>query len=227
MAERGRSRRGDRLSEPTEAGAQWLARELAEPAAQLGVEVDSQRWEALAGLTRAMLAWSRRINLTGARDARELVRSHVADALALMPDLDQVRGRLLDVGSGGGLPGLVVAILRPDLGVTLLEPIAKKHAFLRHAARELALVRVEARRERVEVHMRAPGFRPYDAAVSRATFPLPQWLALGQQLVRPGGRVLGLEGLEPAELPASAVRRSYRRPGSTRLRAVVRLERPA
>ncbi|MDX1649518.1 MAG: RsmG family class I SAM-dependent methyltransferase, partial [Myxococcota bacterium] len=192
----------------------WLAERLAEPAARFGVAVDSATAEALAGLSTRLLAWSRRTNLTGARDAAALADAHLADAFALMPDLEDVRGSLLDVGSGGGLPGLVLAILRPDLEVVLLEPIGKKHAFLRRAVRELGLARARPRRERLEAYRASPAFRLHDAAVSRATFPLGAWLVLGLELVRPGGRVLGLAGAERVALPAGAARRPYRRPGS-------------
>jgi 16S rRNA (guanine527-N7)-methyltransferase len=203
----------------------WLAGRLREPAEAFGVAIDDGGARALAELATRLLGWSRRINLTGARDAATLLDAHFADALALMPDLADVRGRLVDVGSGGGLPGLVLAVLRPDLEIVLLEPIAKKHAFLRSAARALGLARVEARRERLEAWRASPAFRLADAAVSRATFPLGEWLALGLSLVRPGGRVLGLEGRERAQLPAGARRRTYRRPGDAAERAVVRLER--
>jgi 16S rRNA (guanine527-N7)-methyltransferase len=205
----------------------WLRARLREPAEQFGVDLDAPRAARLAEYATRLLAWGRRINLTGARDAATLVEAHLADALALMPDLHDVEGRVVDVGSGGGLPGLVLAVLRPDLDVLLLEPIGKKHAFLRSMIRELGLGRTEARRERLEEARARPDFALADAAVSRATFPLPEWLGLGLELVRPGGRVLGLEGVERTMLPAPARRRPYRRPGSTAERAVVRIDRPS
>lgn len=205
----------------------WLAERLAEPAARFDVALDGDAAAGLAHLATRLLAWSRRINLTGARDPATLADAHLADALALMPDLEDVRGRLLDVGSGGGLPGLVVAVLRPDLEVVLLEPIAKKHAFLRTAVRELGLERARPLRERLEAHRASGAFRAYDAAVSRATFPLAEWLARGLEVVRPGGRVLGLEGAHRGALPPGTVRRPYLRPGADTPCAVVRLDRPA
>jgi 16S rRNA (guanine527-N7)-methyltransferase len=123
---------------------------------------------------------------------------------------------LLDVGSGGGLPGLVLAIQRPEIEVVSLEPVHKKSAFQSTAVRELGLknVRVEARRVDAETDT---GF---DTAVSRATFDLSEWLALGRRLVRPGGVVLGMEGREQHALPAGADRIPYAH--EDRTRAVIR-----
>ena len=112
---------------------------------------------------------------------------------------------MVDVGSGGGLPALPLALLRPGLVIRLCEPIAKKAAFLRTAIRELKLadrVSLEARRgeeladELVAVPA-GPGAaaapeRLFDVATSRATFAPEAWLALGRRLVRPGGRVFVL-----------------------------------
>ena len=102
------------------------------------------------------------------------------------------------MGSGGGLPALPLALLRPALDVELSEPVAKKGAFLRTAIRELGLagrVRLDPRRGEV---LAAEG-APFDVAVSRATFAPVAWLALGRRLVRPGGRIFALT--TPRALP--------------------------
>ena len=148
-----------------------------------------------------LLRWNERVNLTAARTAAE-VDEHVADCLRLLPHLPE-RGRLIDVGAGGGLPAVVIAIERPELAVTALEPTHKKHAFLRTAARELGLANLDAHAERWEDH----AGRDYDAATSRATFAIDRWLDIGATFVRPGGVVLGMEGSE---------RLSPRPPGVTR-----------
>jgi 16S rRNA (guanine527-N7)-methyltransferase len=151
-----------------------------------------------------LLAWNRRINLTAARTA-DGVREHVEDSLAVVPHIPADAVRLLDVGSGGGFPGLVVAIVRPALSVTLLEPVHKKRAFLASAARELGLGNVDARAERLEDH----SGRDYDVAVSRATWAVPDWLERAEPFVRPGGVILAMEGREQHALPAGAVRHPY------------------
>jgi 16S rRNA (guanine527-N7)-methyltransferase len=101
---------------------------------------------------------------------------------------------LIDVGSGGGLPALPFALVRPDVGVTLLEPRAKRVAFLRTAARELHAGRVTVQRGRLEDL--ADGV--FGWACSRATLPPPQWLAAGRRLVAPAGRVLLFAAGPPA-----------------------------
>ncbi|MEN8162350.1 MAG: 16S rRNA (guanine(527)-N(7))-methyltransferase RsmG, partial [Myxococcota bacterium] len=163
----------------------------------------------LARYVELVLEWRERVNLTGARTREALVDEHPADAWALLPWLPRKPFRFVDVGSGAGLPGVVLAVVRTDSQAVLLEPRQKRHAFLAHVLRELDLrARVEVRRERLEAHAPEP---LYDVAVSRATWPAAEWLELGLRLVRrPGGRVLGLEGGTPSALPPGAVRHPYR-----------------
>jgi len=175
--------------------------------------------------------WNQRINLSAARSEPEL-QDHIIDCLALVPHLraaaatttpEQARLPLhvLDVGSGGGLPGVVVAICAPDLHVTALEPIHKKHAFLRTAARELALPNLEPLAQRLEDHRR----RDYAAAVSRATLDLRDWLQLGLGYVESHGFVFGFEAIHRSDLPSGTIRHPY-----THLvgksRAIVALQKP-
>jgi 16S rRNA (guanine527-N7)-methyltransferase len=200
---------------------EWLARELAAPSARAGVALVPALVAALARFAGLLLAWNRRINLTGARDAPALAE-HLADALFLLPHLPAGPARVVDVGSGAGLPGVVVALARPDLEVVLLEPARKKQAFLRTALRTLGVAHARALAQSLEAHRAAPDFAPYDAALSRATWPLATWLALGAQIVGPGGRVLGLEGAEPAVLPTGAERHPYTVAGHRRAVVVQR-----
>jgi len=155
--------------------------------------------------------WNRSINLSAARSEPEL-REHVIDSLHVVPHLRAVSAsdngapvRILDVGAGGGLPAVVVAICLPDAHVTALEPVHKKHAFLRTAARELSLANLDPLAERLDHH----GPRDYDAVMSRATFDLREWLLLGLTHVRAGGVVLGFEAVPRGDLPPAALRESY------------------
>jgi len=128
--------------------------------------------------------------------------------------------RLVDVGSGGGLPGLVLALTVPGLHVRSIEPVNKKAAFQSSAVRELKLdVEVAARRVDPAVDS---GF---DVAVSRATFDLLEWLELGAKLVHVGGLVLGMEGRDQRQLPVGATRHSYDH--GDRTRAIISLPIPA
>lgn len=164
--------------------------------------------------------WNRKINLSGSREP-EALAGHVLDCLALVPHVPAGARRLVDVGSGAGLPGAVLAAVCPALEVTALEPVHKKHAFLATVRRELGLANLHPLAQRVEAHRDAAGFVAYDVAVSRATLALPEWLEVGASLVREGGVVLGMEGSEQHELPAGASRHAYEIPGSDRRRAVI------
>jgi 16S rRNA (guanine527-N7)-methyltransferase len=161
----------------------------------------------LARYVGLVLEWGARINLTGAKTPEALVDEHIADAWALLPLLPPEPFRFVDVGSGAGLPGLVLGLARPDAKGVLLEPRGKRHAFLLHAVRQLGLRgRVEVRRERLEAY--EPEL-PHDVALSRATWPVLEWIRLAPRLVRqPGGRVMGLEGSTRVEHPGLRVERS-------------------
>ena len=159
--------------------------------------------------------WSASVNLVGTRDPEEIARFHLADSLALLAHLGTAR-RIVDVGSGAGLPGAALAIARPDLEVISLEPVRKKHAFQSAVRRELGLTGFTPLALRDEDYLASAGFSPFDAAVSRATWAVPEWMARGTRLVGPGGRVLGMEGREQHELPAGAARHPYELGGRTR-----------
>jgi 16S rRNA (guanine527-N7)-methyltransferase len=151
-----------------------------------------------------LLKWNARVNLTAASTAAE-IDEHIADCLHLVPHLPAT-GRVLDVGSGGGLPAVVLAIERPDLAIVAIEPTHKKHAFLRTAARELGLANLEPLAERWEDH----AGRDYAAATSRAFIELARWLEIGASFVASGGIVLGMEGRDRLDpLPPGVTRHSY------------------
>jgi 16S rRNA (guanine527-N7)-methyltransferase len=150
-----------------------------------------------------LLQWNRRINLTAARTPAD-VEEHIRDSLHVIPYL-RSSARVLDVGSGGGFPVVIAALCLPASSFTALEPVHKKHAFLRTAARELELANLDPLAVRVEDH----ADHDYDAATSRATFDLREWLLLGAQLVHPGGVVLGFEATHRDDLPQPLERHPY------------------
>src|SRR4051812_30098853 len=118
--------------------------------------------EKLRGFNALFLKWNKSINLSSARTTAE-IDEHITDCLFLVDHLVDV-GRVLDVGSGGGFPVVIAAIARPATQFTAIEPVHKKHAFLRTAARELGLDNLDALAIRIEDH----DVRDYDAATSRA-----------------------------------------------------------
>jgi 16S rRNA (guanine527-N7)-methyltransferase len=190
--------------------ARAVAERLRERLAELGQELSGEGADLLARYLALLLPWNLRVNLTGARSADEVLDRHLADAFALLPHLPAGRFRLADVGAGAGFLGVAVAALRPDAHCVLLEPIGKKHAFLRAVARELPLPNLEPRAERLENHLARPELALFDVAVSRATWPPLEWLERAPALLRPGGLAAAYEGREPVALPPGVSRFTYR-----------------
>jgi 16S rRNA (guanine527-N7)-methyltransferase len=145
-------------------------------ALRFGLAVSEAQWGSVAAFWSLLLKWNARINLTGARTREDLVGEHLPDALA-MARLIPLGVRVVDIGAGGGLPGIPFALLRPDVSLTLVEPRAKRVAFLRTAVRESGLARAEVIADRVE----ALSARAWDVATSRATFAPEEWLEKGQR----------------------------------------------
>ncbi len=159
----------------------------------------------LAAWASLVATWNTRVDLSAARSAEELVDLLVADAAWLAAHAPR-GGRWADVGSGAGAPGLGLAILRPDLDVTLCEPLQKRVAFLRTALGSLRLDNARAFRGRGEdlaLAARGPG-PAFDAACARAVLPPAPWLELGDRLA-PAGPVVVF--LAKGEAPAPAGRR--------------------
>lgn len=145
--------------------------------------------------------WNRTYNLTAIRDPMEMVTRHLLDSLAMQPYLEQ--GTLADLGTGPGLPGIPLAIARPQLQVTLVESNGKKARFMREAVRQLGLANARVAESRAEA-LAEPG--AYDNLTARAMDTLAGIIAVGGHLLRPGGRLLAMKGVHPhdeiAQLPA-------------------------
>lgn len=155
---------------------------------QLGLTVNEHQREQLLGLLALLHKWNRAYNLTAVRDIDDMVSRHVLDSAAVMPF---VKGpRLLDVGAGPGLPGLVLAILAPELDVTLLDSNGKKVRFQRQAVMELGINNVTPVQARVE-HFEAAGF---DQVISRAFASLVDFVTLTRQLPSADGQWLAMKG---------------------------------
>jgi 16S rRNA (guanine527-N7)-methyltransferase len=154
--------------------------------------------------------WNKSINLSAAT-TREEVQEHLEDSKQVIPFLEGCT-RVLDVGSGGGFPVVIAAICLPDVAFTSLEPVHKKHAFLRTAAREIGIPNLEPLALRLEDH----DVRDYDAAMSRATFDLLEWLTEGSKHIKPGGFVLGFEAIPRTDLPPTVERHPYSLAGKQR-----------
>lgn len=175
----------------------------------VGVEVSDDLAALILKYLILLNKWSARINLVGTVDEREIVSRHIVDCLAVLPHIPAQARRLVDVGSGAGLPGAIIAMFRSELEVTALEPIHKKHAFLNALRRELPLPSFQPRATRMDELIKEPGFHRFDVAVSRATFALPEWLAAARSLVHAAGVIVAMEGSEKQPLPAQSSRHPY------------------
>lgn len=153
----------------------------------------------------ALLArWNRTYNLTAVRDPAEMVVKHLLDSLAMHPYLDPLLASgdaLADLGTGAGLPGIPLAIVKPGLRVTLVESNGKKARFLREAVRTLGLKDVRVAESRIEAFEAAgpAQFGNFAAITARALASLPLILELGGHLLRADGQLLAMKGVYPAD----------------------------
>lgn len=165
----------------------------------VALALDPARATPLLDYLTLLVRWNRAYNLTAVRDPREMVGKHLLDSLAMHPHLDAIAakgGALADLGSGAGLPGIPLAIAKPGLHVTLVESSGKKARFLREAVRQLGLEQVRVAESRIEA-LDEPG--AYDAITARALATLPLIVQLGGHLLKPGGRLLAMKGVVPAD----------------------------
>lgn len=180
---------------------------LVEDLRRLGVTLPPGAPAALRRYLDLLLEANRSFNLTAVRDPDDAWRRHVLDSLTLLPFLADVGqgARVVDVGSGGGLPGIPLALARPDLKVTLLEATSKKAAFCRRAVEQVPIAGVRVIDERSETVGRQAEHRErYDVAVCRAIGPMRELLEYTLPLVRVGGLLLAMKGPSvEAELAAA------------------------
>ena len=178
---------------------------LAAAAAALELQLSAEQTGKLLDFVALLHRWNRTYNLTAVRDPAEMLTQHVIDCLAAVPALRRTLPgpkRVLDVGSGGGLPGVVWAVVEPTLDLTCVDSVGKKTAFIQQAALALRLGNLRVEHARVE-KLSAP---PFDVVTSRAFASLPDFVSLTQGLVTPGGVWLAMKGKLPldeiAALPA-------------------------
>jgi 16S rRNA (guanine527-N7)-methyltransferase len=153
-----------------------------------GLDLSSGQVSQVLAYLDLLLRWNERINLTAIRNPEECITRHFGESFFLAKHVD-LDGALLDIGSGAGFPGLALKIPFPTLAATLLEPVAKKRAFLKEAARVCGFTRVEVRPERLEEWVRIAPQASFDSVTSRAVGKLDHVVPLASQCLRPGGRI--------------------------------------
>jgi 16S rRNA (guanine527-N7)-methyltransferase len=197
-------------------------RKLLEP---FGLDLSSIQADQILAYLHLLLLWNRKINLTAIHNPEECVTRHFGESLFLVRHT-QLRGHLLDIGSGAGFPGLALKIALPGISVTLLEPVAKKRAFLKEAARACGFRQIEVRAERLEDWVRATPAPAFDFATMRAVGNLEVLVPLAAQCLKPNGSLFlwltqdqagglasiecGLTWGEPLPIPLSRTGAIYR-----------------
>ncbi|WP_442808711.1 16S rRNA (guanine(527)-N(7))-methyltransferase RsmG [Trinickia soli] len=191
-------------------------------AKELNVPLADEQFEQLADYVALLAKWNAVYNLTAIRDPRQMVTHHILDSLSIVPHIAAREGRsILDVGSGGGLPGIVLAIALPERSVTLNDIVQKKTAFQAQAKAELKLDNlsvVTGRVENLRPGIEVPG--KFDAIVSRAFAELADFVTLARHLVSERGAIWAMKGVRPdAEIG--------RLPAGARVVDVIRLQVPS
>lgn len=176
-----------------------LHAELSRGLSALSLPLSPETEQRLLDYLDLIARWNKVYNLTAVRDPQDMLRQHLLDCLAAVPLLDgaeaarggdgQTAWRILDVGSGAGLPGVVLAIVRPQWQVTCVDTVAKKASFIRQVGVELGLPNLQAVHQRVE-EMDTP---PFDLVTSRAFASLADFIALTRERLAPQGQWVAMK----------------------------------
>ena len=172
-----------------------LSSVLADGIEELALELDGKQHAQLLDYLALLFKWNSVYNLTSVRDPLQMVTHHLLDSLAAVPAFTGARN-VLDVGAGGGLPGIVLAIARPDMKVSLIDTVHKKTAFLKQVKAELELANVTVYTAKVqELQVE----RQFDVITSRAFADLSDFVNWSGQLLAEGGRFIALKGVAPPD----------------------------
>ena len=158
------------------------------------VHLNAQQLEQLTDHARELVRWSAKTNLTTIKEPKAIIAKHIVDSLASVKLIPK-GARLLDIGSGGGYPGIPLKIVRPDLAVTLIDASRKKITFLKHIIRSLDLADIAAEHIRIEKFAtESSPKRPYQVCVSRAVGHIPQLITASIPLLTVPGMMLFYQG---------------------------------
>ena len=161
---------------------------------ELGLSLSTTQQQQLLDYVALLDKWNKVYNLTAIREPARMIGLHILDSLALVPHLGDTHKRLLDVGSGGGLPGICVSIASPMLDVVMLDSLQKKTTFVRQAIGELALTNASVVCERVEKYQPDQKF---DIITSRAFAELTDFVNGASHLLAPSGKMIAMKGVHP------------------------------
>lgn len=173
---------------------QQLDLHLSQGLTTLGLELSAEVQGQLLHFIQLLAKWNKAYNLTAVRDPAEMVTKHLLDSLAISPYLQ--RGEIIDIGTGPGLPGIPLALLRPDDQFTLLDSNSKKTRFVTQAVMELGIRNVTVVQSRAEAYQPA---HPFDVVIARAFAGISELLRRVQHLCAAGTRVIAMKGQYPED----------------------------
>ncbi len=193
--------------------------------ASLNLNVTDHQLDQLLDFIKLIEKWNKAYNLTAIRNREEMARLHILDSLAIAPHIEGQR--VIDIGTGAGLPGIPLAICLPEIHFTLLDSNAKKTRFVQQVVLELKLKNVDV------IHSRVENYHPeqaYDAVLTRAFAGLSDMVKLTAHLLTQDGVLLAMKGQNPdaelAEISAKKSVISVGVPGSDVERCLVRIQSP-
>ncbi|QWV93338.1 16S rRNA (guanine(527)-N(7))-methyltransferase RsmG [Geomonas oryzisoli] len=170
---------------------------LKKGASELGLELTPAQLNALDLFAEELKKWNRKINLTAITDDEGIAVKHLVDSLSLLKAVHGP-GRMLDIGSGGGFPGIPVKVVQPDLEIVSVDAVVKKISFQKQAVRLLNLVGFDALHVRAET-LAAQYAGHFDWVVSRAFSDIPSFVAMALPVLKDGGRIVAMKGKSVAE----------------------------
>lgn len=177
-------------------------KKLAQACEDLSIDISEMQCKQLVEYLSQLMKWNQTYNLTAIRDPEQALIQHIFDSLAIVPGLQRYclktnlqEPKVLDVGSGAGLPGVVIAVMFPEATVTCVDPVEKKISFIRQIAGVLKLKNLHAKHARVEELMA----NEWDIASSRAFASLVDFARLTGPCIKQNGLLLAMKGKEPVE----------------------------
>ncbi|MFT7558401.1 MAG: 16S rRNA (guanine527-N7)-methyltransferase [Flavobacteriales bacterium] len=191
---------------PDDYDKELMSARLKQASETLELDLTEKQYQQLLEYLALFIKWNKSYNLTAVRDPEQMLIKHLLDSLSLVPSIEkQSAQRLLDVGTGGGLPGIPLAICFPDRHFSLLDSAGKKMRFLFQVKQSLALENVELHNLRVE---QLKTDQKYDAIISRAFASIDDFTALTEHLLAERGSFLAMKGVFPND-ELSAVEKNY------------------
>ena len=171
--------------------------ELKQGSQALGLELSDEALNLLLKYQDALVLWNKAYNLTAIRDPKEMLVKHLLDSLSILKDLPA--GRLLDIGTGGGMPGMIIALCQPERDCVLLDSNGKKIRFLKQFIADLKLPNVTAVQTRVEDEDSIRELGQFDVITSRAFASLTDFVAASKPYMHTGSYICAMKGLIPNE----------------------------